>query len=56
MDYVWDQVFGSGSFAKPGTPASSNNGKAPAPPPQSSNGKAGVGQACPPGQAKKGNC
>lgn len=60
MDYVWDQVFGSGSFAKPGAPAGSNNGNpapgAPASGANKGNGKTGVGQVCPPGQAKKGNC
>jgi hypothetical protein len=51
MDYVWDQVFGSGSYAKPAAPAR------PATPPAGSNSQgANHAATCPPGQAKKDKC
>lgn len=50
MDYVWDQVFGDGTYAKPAAPAKAN------PPAGSKSQGANNAAVCPPGQAKKGNC
>ncbi len=51
MDFVWDQVFGSGSYAKPAAPAR------PAAPPAGAKSQGTQHAAtCPPGQAKKDKC
>lgn len=51
MDFVWDQVFGSGSYAKPAAPAR------PAEPPAGAKSQGAKNAAvCPPGQAKKDKC